>query len=74
MRDRPERLNRLPRQYFTALFARVAEAAQAGGEPLVDLARGNPEVGPPPHVLDRLAEVSRQEGSHGYAPFRGLPR
>ena len=73
MPDPPERLKRLPTQYFTALFARVAEAARAGGEPLVDLARGNPEVGPPSHVLDRLAEVSRQEGTHGYAPFRGLP-
>jgi L-glutamine---4-(methylsulfanyl)-2-oxobutanoate aminotransferase len=71
--DPPKRLERLPRQYFTDLFARVAEAARAGGAPLVDLARGNPEVGPPPHVLDRLAEASRQEGSHGYAVFRGLP-
>jgi L-glutamine---4-(methylsulfanyl)-2-oxobutanoate aminotransferase len=70
---RPARLDRLPPQYFTALLARVAEAAQAAGEPLVDLGRGNPEVGPPPHVVDRLAEVAREQRAHGYPPFRGLP-
>jgi aminotransferase len=69
----PDRLRRLPEQYFTALFARVREAAREAGPELVDLARGNPEVGPPPHVLERLATASREEGSHGYAPFRGMP-
>ena len=73
MRGRPQRLERLPSQYFTALFARVAEAARTDGPPLMDLARGNPEVGPPPHVLDRLAEASLEPGAHGYAAFRGLP-
>jgi aminotransferase len=73
MRPRPARLDRLPQQYFTALLARVAAAAQAEGEPLVDLGRGNPEVGPPDHVVDRLAETAREHRSHGYPPFRGLP-
>ena len=73
MRPRPARLDRLPPQYFTALLARVAEAANAEGEPLVDLGRGNPEVGPPPHVAERLAAVAREDRAHGYPPFRGLP-
>jgi aminotransferase len=73
MRPRPARLDRLPPQYFTALLARVAEAAQAEGEPLIDLGRGNPEVGPPPHVIERLAAAARQQQAHGYPPFRGLP-
>lgn len=73
MRPRPARLDRLPPQYFTALLARVAAAAEAEGEPLVDLGRGNPEVGPPPHVVDRLSEVAREQRAHGYPPFRGLP-
>ena len=75
MRRRPERLERLPEQYFTGLLARVAEASRADGEPLIDLGRGNPEVGPPPHVAERLAHVARTAGAHvhGYAPFRGLP-
>jgi aminotransferase len=74
VRPRPARLDRLPPQYFTALLSRVAAAAAAGGgEPLVDLGRGNPEVGPPPHVIERLGEVAREQRSHGYPPFAGLP-
>ena len=73
MRSRPERLDRLPEQYFTVLLGRVAAAAQADGEPLIDLGRGNPEVGPPPHVIERLAETAREQRAHGYPPFRGLP-
>ena len=73
MRPRPARLDRLPPQYFTQLLASVARAAAAGGPPLIDLGRGNPEVGPPPHVVERLAEVAREDRAHGYPPFRGLP-
>ena len=72
MRPRPARLDRLPQQYFTALLARVAEAA-ADGEPLIDLGRGNPEVGPPQHVVDRLTAAAGEDRAHGYPPFRGLP-
>jgi L-glutamine---4-(methylsulfanyl)-2-oxobutanoate aminotransferase len=70
---RPERLRRLPEQYFTGLLARVAEAAAREGDPLVDLGRGNPDVGPPPHVVAALAAAARRADTHGYAPFAGLP-
>jgi aminotransferase len=75
VRARPQRLGRLPEQYFSALLARVAAAAREAGEPLVDLGRGNPEVGPPPHVVERLAEAAADPSprAHGYPPFRGLP-
>ena len=73
MRPRPARLDRLPPQYFTQLLASVARAAAADGPPLIDLGRGNPEVGPPPHVVERLGEVAREDRAHGYPPFRGLP-
>jgi L-glutamine---4-(methylsulfanyl)-2-oxobutanoate aminotransferase len=69
----PERISRLPEQYFTALLARVAAAAGEDGEPLVDLGRGNPEVGPPAHVVGALAESAARTDVHGYAPFAGLP-
>ena len=73
VRPRPERLARLPEQYFASLLRRVADAAAADGSPLVDLGRGNPEVGPPPHVAHALADAARRTEGHGYAPFRGLP-
>src|SRR6476469_261033 len=74
MRPRPERLQRLPQQYFVALLGRVAAAAAQEGEPLVDLGRGNPETGPPPHVVDALRAAVLEPGVHGYAPIRGLAR
>lgn len=72
MRARPERLDRLPEQYFTALLARVAAAAARDGETLVDLGRGNPDIGPPPHVIEALSATARRSDTHGYAPFAGL--
>ena len=74
VRRRPHRLERLPEQYFVGLLGRVAAAAALDGEPLVDLGRGNPEVGPPPHVVEALRESALDPGVHGYSPIRGLPR
>jgi aminotransferase len=74
VRPRPRRLERLPPQYFAALLGRVAEAAKRDGEPVVDLGRGNPETGPPAHVVEALQRASARAEIHGYAPFRGLPR
>jgi aminotransferase len=73
MREAPERMRRLPEQYFMALLARVAAAARDDGEPLVDLGRGNPETGPPPHVVEALNAAAARPEAHGYAPFAGLP-
>ena len=74
VRPRPERLQRLPQQYFVALLGRVAAAAAQEGPPLVDLGRGNPETGPPPHVIEALRASALEPDVHGYAPIRGLPR
>jgi L-glutamine---4-(methylsulfanyl)-2-oxobutanoate aminotransferase len=68
VRPRPQRLERLPEQYFGALLKRVAAAGD-----VVDLGRGNPETGPPQHVVDALAEAANRPTAHGYPPFRGLP-
>ena len=70
---RPDRLARLPEQYFVALRRLVEAAAGATGEPLVDLSRGNPEVGPPPHVVDALCTAAHRRIAHGYASPHGLP-
>jgi len=73
VRARPDRLERLPEQYFTGLLARVAAAAAAEGDALIDLGRGNPDVPPPPHVVEALAAAARDPSAHGYPPFRGIP-
>jgi L-glutamine---4-(methylsulfanyl)-2-oxobutanoate aminotransferase len=71
---RPARLDRLPEQYFMRLLARVQDAAARGGEPIVDLGRGNPDVPPPAHVIEALVASARERVAavHGYAPFAGL--
>jgi aminotransferase len=68
VRPRPHRLERLPEQYFGALLKRVSAAGD-----VVDLGRGNPETGPPAHVVEALDRAARQPTAHGYAPFRGIP-
>ena len=57
------------------LLADVQRAAARDGDPLVDLGRGNPDVPPPPHVIEALVESAREQTArvHGYAPFAGLP-
>ena len=74
MRARPDRIERLPEQYFTTLLARVAAVAAEPGEPLIDLGRGNPDVPPPEHVVEALVASARDRTPdvHGYAPFSGL--
>ena len=74
MRPRPNRLERLPQQYFVTLLGRVAAAAAESGPPLVDLGRGNPDIGPPAHVVERLREAALDPSIHGYSPIRGLAR
>ncbi|MDP9318602.1 MAG: aminotransferase class I/II-fold pyridoxal phosphate-dependent enzyme [Actinomycetota bacterium] len=43
------------------------------GGAVIDLGRGNPETGPPPHVVDALTAAAERQDVHGYSPFRGLP-
>src|SRR5256714_757270 len=73
MRPRPNRLDRLPEQYFGALVARVTAAAALEGEAIGNPGAGTREPGPPQHVIDTLAEAANRPNAHGYAPFRGLP-
>ncbi len=74
MRPRPPRLDRLPRQYFVTLLASVEAAAAVEGPPVVDLGRGNPDVGPPPHVVEVLRSSALEPVVHGYSRIRGLHR
>src|SRR5919198_1518181 len=69
----PDRLARLPEQYFVALRGLVEAAARLPGAPFVDLGRGNPDVGPPQHVVDALCSAATRPAAHGYPHPFGLP-
>jgi aminotransferase len=75
-RPRPERLARLPEQYFKGILAAAAQAAAQPGPEFIDLGRGNPDIAPPPHAIDALAEAASHTATplvHGYPPFGGHP-
>lgn len=65
------RVKRLPPYVFAEVNAMKA-AARARGEDIIDLGMGNPDSPPPPHVIEKLAEVARKPDAHGYSASKGI--
>jgi alanine-synthesizing transaminase len=63
---------RLPPYVFAEVNAMKA-AARARGEDIVDLGMGNPDGAPPPHVIDKLAEVAGKPNAHRYSASAASP-
>ena len=66
------RIRRLP-PYVIAEVNAMRAAARARGEDIIDLGMGNPDLPPPPHVIEKLAEVARNPDAHGYSASKGIP-
>jgi alanine-synthesizing transaminase len=66
------RMKRLP-PYVIAEVNAMRAAARAAGEDIIDLGMGNPDLPPPPHVIEKLCEVARKPDAHGYSASRGIP-
>jgi alanine-synthesizing transaminase len=66
------RIKRLP-PYVIAEVNAMRAAARAAGEDIIDLGMGNPDLPPPPHVIDKLCEVARDPKAHGYSASKGIP-
>ncbi|MDP3723636.1 MAG: aminotransferase class I/II-fold pyridoxal phosphate-dependent enzyme [Candidatus Omnitrophota bacterium] len=60
------RLKRLPLYLFTILDELKAQAT-ARGIDVIDLGMGNPDLPPPPHVVDELAQQVRRPENHRYS-------
>jgi aminotransferase len=70
----PDRLGRLPEQYFTTILAAAARARAQPGAPFIDLGRGNPDLPPPAHAIAALRAAALETDTplvHGYPPFDG---
>jgi alanine-synthesizing transaminase len=65
------RIRRLPPYVFAEVNAMKA-AARARGEDIIDLGMGNPDGAPPPHVIEKLAEVARNPRAHRYSASKGI--
>ncbi len=72
MSDEFYRIKRLP-PYVIAEVNAMRAAARAGGEDIIDLGMGNPDLPPPDHVIDKLCEVAAKPDAHGYSASRGIP-
>ena len=71
MNDDFYRIRRLPPYVFAEVNAMKA-AARAAGEDIVDLGMGNPDGAPAAHVIEKLCEVARDPGAHGYSASSGI--
>lgn len=68
-----QRMTRLP----PYVFSQVTEfkmAARRAGEDIVDLGMGNPDLGTPKHIVDKLIEASLKETNHRYSASRGITK
>jgi alanine-synthesizing transaminase len=66
------RIKRLP-PYVIAEVNAMRAAARAAGEDIIDLGMGNPDLPPPPHVIEKLCEVAMKPDAHGYSQSKGIP-
>ena len=67
------RIERLPPYVFNIVNDLKAKARQAG-EDIIDFGMGNPDQPTPPHIVEKLIEVTRRPTTHRYSQSRGIPR
>ena len=65
------RLDRLPPYVFATVNDIKMEARRAG-EDIIDLGMGNPDIGTPDHIVDKLVEASRKPHNHRYSASMGI--
>lgn len=66
-----QRIKRLP-PYVFATVIESKMAARRAGEDIVDLGLGNPDMGTPRHIVEKLLEASQKESNHRYSASRGI--
>ena len=67
-----DRLSQVAEYYFSRKLKEI-DRLNAEGKDIVSLAIGSPDIPPSRQTIDKLCEVARQAGSHGYQPTMGTP-
>ncbi len=67
-----ERVSAVSEYYFSRKLKEVARL-NAEGKDIISLAIGSPDMPPSEAAINKLCEVARQDGSHGYQPTMGTP-
>ena len=67
------RLDRLPPYVFAQVNAIKMEARRSGQD-IIDLGMGNPDLGTPEHIIDKLVEAARKPQNHRYSASMGITK
>lgn len=67
------RLDRLP-PYVFATVNELKISARRSGEDIIDLGMGNPDMGTPGHIVDKLVEAAQKPHNHRYSASMGITK
>ena len=67
------RLDRLP-PYVFATVNQIKMEARWAGEDIIDLGMGNPDLGTPQHIVDKMTEAAQKPHNHRYSASMGINR
>jgi alanine-synthesizing transaminase len=67
------RLDRLP-PYVFATVNQIKMQSRREGQDIIDLGMGNPDMGTPDHIVDKLIEAARKPHNHRYSASMGITK
>ncbi len=67
------RLDRLP-PYVFATVNEIKMQARRAGQDIIDLGMGNPDLGTPQHIVDKLVEAAQKPHNHRYSASMGITK
>ena len=67
------RLDRLP-PYVFATVNEIKMESRRSGEDIIDLGMGNPDLGTPDHIVDKLIEAAGKPHNHRYSASMGITK
>jgi alanine-synthesizing transaminase len=71
--NRFARLDRLP-PYVFATVNQIKMESRREGKDIVDLGMGNPDLGTPPHIVEKLIEAAQKPHNHRYSASMGITK
>ena len=73
MKSKFARLDRLP-PYVFATVNKIKMDARHAGVDIIDLGMGNPDLGTPHHIVEKLTESARKPPNHRYSASMGITK
>ncbi|RPJ17522.1 MAG: aminotransferase class I/II-fold pyridoxal phosphate-dependent enzyme [Desulfobacteraceae bacterium] len=73
MKSNFARLDRLP-PYVFATVNKIKMDARHAGEDIIDLGMGNPDLGTPEHIVEKLTEAAKKPHNHRYSASMGITK